>query len=256
MLKSFIASSAIVAVMGVAMAASAQAQDVAEDGFYVRVGAGANFVSDLEQGFTNNLLGPVAPAVCPCRPPIIAQSIDAETGFLASAAIGFDYADGFRTELEYRYATSPISIITPTPDPTSLAPDPPLPPVSSEEDLNAHFVFANFYYDWRNSSAITPFIGAGVGGAFVQAVSSAGGSFASTNSRENDVALAYQGRAGISWALREGFSADLEYVYTRTNTLRYGPDPEDFTTSGPFETAIDGDNYQSSSVMVSLRKQF
>ncbi|MEM8770125.1 MAG: outer membrane beta-barrel protein [Pseudomonadota bacterium] len=213
------------------------AQDAPEDGFYVRAGAGVSFLSDLDQEFTYN------PNILSIVTPPTGAVIDTEAGFVASGAVGFNYADGIRTELEYRYATNGIDVITPI---GGFNPDAgPFPPSASDEDINAHFVFSNFYYDFNNSSFLTPFIGAGVGGAFVNAPDIG-----------SDAALAYQGRAGVSAGLNDGFSVDLEYIYLRTNTLRFGPDPEDFTPDGPFGPAIDGDNYQSSSVMVSLRKQF
>ncbi len=231
-----------VVVLGAALvvcASGANAQEsVAQDGFYLRAGAGVGFAGDLEQSFAYN------PNAAFVVTPPTGQTVESDTGFVAAAALGFDYTDGVRTELEYRYATSAIGTVTPIggfdpTDPDAFA------PFDSTENLKGHFVFGNFYFDWINDSPVTPFIGAGVGGAFI-----------GVGSGEQDAALAYQGRAGLSVAMRHDFSVDLEYLYVRTNTLRYGPDPEDFTPSGPFEPAVDGDNYQSSSIMVSLRKQF
>ena len=226
------------AIIAVSVTGGAMAQDAPKDGFYVRAGAGVNFVNDLDQEFSYN------PSVVFIVTPPSGQTVETETGYLASAALGFDYADGIRTELEYRYASTAIGTVTPIGGFDPVDPDP-FPPFQSNEDLTAHFVFGNFYFDLRNDGPITPFIGAGVGGAFVDDGSGA-----------RDAALAYQGRAGFSLELSDSFLIDAEYVYTRTNTLRYGVDPEDFTPTGPVGPAVDGGNYQSSSVMVSLRKQF
>lgn len=217
----------------------AWAQDAPKDGFYIRAGAGLSFVGNLEQEFTHN------PFVVSIVTPPSGQTIESDAGFVASAALGFDYADGIRTELEYRYTSNGVETITPIGgfDP-AIGPDP-FPPRGSDDDANGHFVLSNFYYDFRSASRFTPFIGLGVGGAFV-----------SVEGGERDAALAYQGRAGVSYAFNNGFSADVEYIYLRTNRLRYGPNPEDFSATGPFDTAVDGDRYQSSSVMISLRKQF
>jgi len=207
--------------------------EAVDDGVYVRVGAGATFVSDWQQDITYNpnqlfIAIPLAQG----------QTISNSAGFAAVAALGFDYADGIRTELEYRYATSPIdSFVTEGGFRAGL-------PAPVNDDINAHFVFSNFYFDFHNSSRLTPFIGAGVGGAFVE-----------NENGDRDAALAYQGRAGVSLAIGGGFSADMEYIYLRTNKLVYGPADEDFTPAGP-PVRIDGDRYQSSSVMLSLRKQF
>lgn len=231
-LKSVGAALVVLAAVG-PVAGPALAQEQAQDGFYLRAGAGASFASTLDQQFAYN------PDLVFAGTPPSGQAVETDTGFLASFAAGFDYADGIRTELEYRYATNGVASVTPV----GGVPNP--PERSSGENLRGHFVFSNFYYDFRNSSRVTPFIGLGVGGAFVD-----------VEGGERDAALAYQGRAGLSLGLNGGFSADVEYVYARSNTLRYGPANEDFTPAGPFEPAVDGDQYEASSVLISLRKQF
>jgi opacity protein-like surface antigen len=225
---------AFIGVLFAMLAGAAQAQDdERRDGAYVRVGAGATFLNNWEQDFTYN------PNLVFIAPPPSGQSTEHGAGFTASAALGFDYADGIRTELEYRYAASPIDSVV---QDTSLGPAPVTP---ANDAANAHLLLANFYFDFYTDSRLTPFIGGGVGGAFVENESGA-----------RDAALAYQGRAGVSYDLGGALFADLEYIFLRTNKLAYGPDPEDFTPMGPFGTAIAGVRYQSSSIMVSLRKHF
>lgn len=235
-MKRFLVVTAI--FMSACVGASAQ-DEVREDGPYFRIGGGATFVNDWEQDLAYN------PDIISVVTPPSGQVFDNGSGFIAGAALGFDYADGIRTELEYRYASSDIASITPS---GGFNPDPmidPNAPISPSDDLTAHFVLSNFYFDFYNDSPITPFIGGGVGGAFVDA-----------GLGERDAALAYQGRAGLSVALGGGFLADIEYIYLRTNRLDYGPRLEDFTPSGPFGPAITGDRYEASNVMLSLRKPF
>lgn len=220
------------ALSGVAFSGGATAQDETNgDGIYVRVGAGASFASDLEQDFTYNPNQVFPAVVLPAG-----QTIDSGTGFSAAAALGFNYTQGIRTELEYRYATTPIDGVTPDDRIVLGAP--------SNDDLNAHFVLSNFYFDLNNSSRFTPFIGGGVGGAFVE-----------NENGDRDAALAYQGRAGVAYDFGGGLSFDVEYIYLRTNDLSFGPNDDEFTADGP-SVRIDGDHYQSSSAMVSIRKQF
>lgn len=216
-----------------ALPAAAGAQDAVDDGIYVRVAAGANFASGLDQDITYNpnLVFVVAP---PSR-----QMLAIGEGLTAAVALGFDYADGIRTELEYRYAKTDIDSVTVgggfAPDMTSFP----------DADVKAHLVMANFYFDFTNDSPFTPFIGGGVGGAFV------------TNEvGDTDAALALQGRAGVSYDLGDGVFFSTEFIYLRSNELSYGPNDIDFTPAGPFEPRIDGDRYQSSSVMLSFRKKF
>jgi len=227
----------VLAASGVAAALAiggAHAQDgAARDGIYVRAGAGATFLDDWNQEFTHN------PDLVAIAPPPTGQSIENGEGFLASFALGFDYADGIRTELEYRYASTNIDSVT-LDDPAGA-----VAAAAANDDINAHFLLSNFYFDFTNESRFTPFVGAGVGGAFVE-----------NETGDRDAALAYQGRAGVSYDFGGGFLADVEYVFLRTSKLAYGPDGEDFAPTGPFEPAVTGDRYQSSSVLVSLRKRF
>lgn len=95
---------AAASVMLLSGAALAQ-EDTAGDGIYVRVGAGVGFVGDLEQDLTS-LPGAACLAIG-CNPD--RQIVELDNGFTAAAALGFNYTEGIRTELEYRYATSGIS---------------------------------------------------------------------------------------------------------------------------------------------------
>ncbi|MEO1135586.1 MAG: P44/Msp2 family outer membrane protein [Pseudomonadota bacterium] len=226
-------------VASVAIAVSlptvAIAQDEAiNDGMYVRAGVGVSFVNDFNQEFVYN-----PDAVFAMTPPV-GQTIENDTGFLAAFALGFDYTEGIRTELEYRYASSGIDSVTlddPLNGPTASTP--------INDDIVSHFLMTNFYFDFYNSSPLTPFIGGGVGGAFVE-----------NESAQRDAALALQGRAGVSLAVGGGFSADLEYIYLRTNELAFGPKVDDFEPGGPAGPAVVDERYEASSIMMSLRKQF
>ncbi|WP_428407480.1 outer membrane protein [Hyphococcus sp.] len=226
-----------------AISASAAAQDApVEDGAYIRLGAGVSIAGDWEQDLAFNM-DPSGPFSAGSLPPT-EQQLDFSEGLTAAAALGFDYADGIRTELEYRYSKADIDQVTLLggfteengSDPVSFDPD---------AEIKAHFLMTNFFFDFANSSPLTPFIGGGVGGAFV-----------SNENAERDAALAYQGRAGVSLEMGTGFTADFEYIYLRTNELEFGPSADEFTAEGPFGRAATGDRYQSSSVMVSLRRRF
>ncbi|WP_411816967.1 P44/Msp2 family outer membrane protein [Hyphococcus sp. DH-69] len=210
------------------------AQEPAKDGPYVRFGAGINFANDWSQDYSYN------PDATFVTPPPTGQMVENGEGLVAAFALGFDYADGIRTELEYRYASTKIdgySVIDPVAGPT------PTTPVN--DDIVAHLLMSNFYFDYTNQSPLTPFIGGGVGGAFLEDASA-----------NRDAALAYQGRAGVAYAIGGGFSADVEYIYLRTNKLVFGVDEDDFVAGGPAGPSINGDRYETSSVMLSLRKQF
>ena len=229
-------SAALMAVFFSSVGAQAQQGegDAQEDGFYLRAGAGASFVGDWSQSHTYN------PDTTFVTPPPTGQTVDNSEGLVGVFAIGFDYADGIRTELEYRYASSGVDsfmVIDPVSGPAPVTP--------INDDIEAHLIMTNFYFDFTNNSPLTPFIGGGVGGVFV-----------TNESAQRDAALAYQGRAGVSLAMGGGFSADLEYIYLRTNKLVFGIDDDEFVPGGPVGPSISGARYKTSSVMMSLRKQF
>lgn len=222
-----LAAASVAVFSGAAMAQ----EDTAGDGAYIRIGAGATFASDLEQDLTYNPNQVFPAVVLPAG-----QSVENGAGFIAAAALGFNYTEGIRTELEYRYAKTSIDAVTPE-DRFGIG-------ASVNDDLKAQFILSNFYFDLNNGTRFTPFIGGGVGGAFVE-----------NENGDRDAALAYQGRAGASYDLGGGLSADVEYVYLRTNDLVYGPNDDDFTQDSA-SVRLDGDHYASSSVTVSFRKQF
>lgn len=216
----------------VVLPGAAIAQDVVDDGIYVRVAVGASFVSDFDQDITYH------PQIAFVVAPPNRQTVALGEGLTAAVALGFDYADGIRTELEYRYAKTDIDSLTVGggffPDSTSFP----------DIDVKAHLVMANFYFDFTNDGPFTPFIGGGVGGAFV------------TIGAGTDAALALQGRAGVSYDLGGGAAVSTEFIYLRSNELSYGPNDDEFMPAGPFGSRLDGDRYKSSSVMLSFRKKF
>ena len=226
-------------------AAQGQAQDGAAetvgDGLYVRVGAGASFLGDWEQDITRSPDLATCMAIG-CNPN--ASITEFDTGFTAAGAIGFNYTEGIRTELEYRYDTTGVSRVRLFEGGVEVGPELGDVPAVVNDDVNAHFIFTNFYFDLNNRSSFTPFIGGGVGGAFVENASGA-----------RDSALAYQGRAGVAYDFGGGLSFDVEYIYLRTNDLSFGPNDDEFTLEAPL-VRVDGDHYQSSSAMASIRKQF
>lgn len=73
---------------------------------------------------------------------------------------------------------------------------------------------ANIYYDFNTGTRFTPYLGGGIGGLDLSANHiAAGGVGVSDDSR---LAFAYQGIAGISYAVDEALSIKADYRYLRT----------------------------------------
>lgn len=208
-------------------ACAATAQD--DTGLYGSLRAGAALTNEIDQSIEY-------PGVAFVAPPPLRQQLDAETGFTFGAALGFRYASGFRTELEYRFTSSRIKertlsggplFVTETSDP--------------DETVQAHFLMSNVYYDFTNSSPVTPYVGVGVGGASVS-LGGLGG---------DDSAFAYQGRAGLNVDLGLSTKIGIEYVYARTRDLDF-----EAGTGFPAAAELSGSPYVSSSIMATLTKNF
>ena len=218
------------AIFAAAMGAisSASAQDRPEGfGLYGRLEGGVVFAQDLEQDII------VAPDTAVGGMPPDSRIVENNRGYSLGAALGFRYPSGFRTELEYRFASSPIEEIT-TFVGASAGPS-----VESDEAVRAHILMSNVFYDFKNSSPVTPFVGVGVGGARVSVDDQFGA----------DLAFAYQGRAGLSVEAYGGAHISVEYLYTRTRDLVF--DRDNLTGLIP-----QGEQYVSSSAMISLRRDF
>lgn len=220
----------ILASGGLSSPAIAQ-QSEGDNGLYFRVTAGAVLSSDLTQSLEFD------PAIDVLDTPVTLQQTEINEGISFGGAIGFHYPGGTRTELEYRYSTTDISSISRT---GGVAPE----TLSANDDFVVQLLMSNFYKDFDNSSAFTPYVGFGVGGAFV-----------SNGFGQRDSEFAYQGKAGVAVDLDEGLTFDVEYNYTRTTSLEFGPDFENLSSSSN-EARLSGDAYAASSILFSLRKEF
>lgn len=119
-------------------------------------------------------------------------SADLETGYQLGGAIGYAYPSGLRLEGELAYTKNDI-------DTQGLGVD---------ADVSAVAGFANVYYDFGKGK-VRPFVGAGIGYAQGEASASAGGFTLSTDGS----GVAYQLRAGVSFATSENVAWDIGYRY-------------------------------------------
>lgn len=226
-----------------ALAASpAFAQDAAPadperaTGLYLRGAAGVSFPEGLAQDFS------YSPSYLPIVAPPTAKATDLGGGAAWSAAIGFQYAKT-RTELEYRRFDLDADEVALTGGAVpSTVPD--------AGDVSVQAIMSNVYFDLVNSSRVTPYIGAGVGGARVE-----------NELGERDAAFAFQGRVGVEFSVSRALSVGVDYSYFRTTEIVYGPAEFDGSipptaTFSPDFQRLDGDHFASSAVMGTLRLVF
>ena len=93
--------------------------------------------------------------------------------------------------------------------------------IETEAKWNAQTLFANFYYDFHNSTAFTPYVGAGLGVAFmntkytVNGVSDAGDNVELLSKSKMSTNFAWNVGLGCSYAVNENFSVDLAYRFVK-----------------------------------------
>ena len=88
--------------------------------------------------------------------------------------------------------------------------------------IDALTLMSNVYYDVNTGTAWTPYIGAGIGAADLIADKVRSNGY--TISDDNDWVFAYQGIAGVSYALNEKVSLNADYRYLRTTEANFSGD--------------------------------
>ncbi|CAO3419617.1 OmpA family protein [Azospirillum argentinense] len=207
-------------LLGTALAAMLPtAAMAATEGFYVGAGAGVNWTRDADLRFENT-------------------PTDASTSFklggIGDISAGYATAAGPRAELEFawRWRNSIDST-----DSSNAA-------VNGLGGKASSLAFmGNVLYDIKTGTAFTPYIGVGAGIAQVRLDL---GGF-----DDRDWVFAYQGIAGVSYALTQNLALTLDYRYFATL------DPK-FDLGGPagLATSTVKGEYQNHTILAGLRYTF
>lgn len=229
-------------------------QASAEDKFYIGLEAGFSKSGDLgvSHSFVNHptrcdsLLYPsgmTPPTDAECtadKTSTVANEFTPGAGFVGGATLGYALGNGLRFETEYlnRRQSSERRLVR-----LGSASDDPLDQKSSEwdendppselvYDLGAHHFFLNAYYDLRNESPLTPYIGAGIGIGFVEMRYSARflrkddlgmepwqdaaeGTTSSIDTGLEKTKFGFQVVGGVDYALGDQFSIGAKVRWTR-----------------------------------------
>jgi opacity protein-like surface antigen len=138
--------------------------------------------------------------------PGITINLESDTGYALGLAVGSSIGPNVRVEGEVAYQKNDL-------DKASLfGIDLPL----SGDTTNLAFLL-NCYYDFANTSPLTPFLSAGLGIARfdVNDFNFPGSGLPDTN--ENSTEFAYQLGAGLGYAVSEALTIDLKYRYFGTS---------------------------------------
>jgi len=106
---------------------------------------------------------------------------------------------------------------------------------------------ANAYYDFKNSSAFQPYVGAGIGLAVIDINDLRASDWDADEPAVNvdDTVFAYQIMIGVAYAINQNIAIDLSYRYLGTS------DPEFTDQDGDFDYEFSEHN-----ILVGLRYTF
>lgn len=115
---------------------------------------------------------------------------------IAAAAFGFEWVDGWRVEGELSWRRSDFDKIDNAP--------------VTAGDAETYAAMLNMYYGMRAKATVNPYLGGGIGiGRLSVGDLSVGGATVD----DSGEALAWQGIAGVDFALSEAWRLSLEYRY-------------------------------------------
>lgn len=205
----------LAALLVLALPVMASAQDMMmsghKKGIYLGAGGGLNLLQD-----SSDLDGTG-----------INTSADFDEGWAGVGSVGYAFGNGLRLELEGGYRTNAVDEIGGS--------------SSSSGDANAISVMGNVLYDIDTGTAFTPYIGAGVGAANIDADGYT--PVGATSINDDDTVFAYQGILGAAYNLGSSAQIFADYRYFATQ------DPEFSAASG---VSVDGE-YASHTILVGLR---
>lgn len=134
-----------------------------------------------------------------------------KSGYTVGGAVGYNFAGmglPVRAEAEYLYHNQfKYSAVNGTATGSTGA-------FSSKIDI--HTVFANVYYDINTGTAFTPYVGAGIGAAFInQKVASTFTGWGGNNGNYDTTNFAWNVGAGVGYSLTKNIIIDLGYRYSQ-----------------------------------------
>lgn len=208
----------------------------AAEGFYVSGHAGAVFLNESDNTDQSGVSVPT----------------DFDTGFGVGGALGYDFPNNFRVEVEITYRESDVDTV----DVSEVVG---LGDLDGSGDVSVIAFMANVYYEIDIDQPVTPYIGVGIGAAVVSANDVALATTAPPSipglqlTDDDDTVFAYQVIVGIGYDVTENLTLTLDYRFFGTQGAELDIDPRvGFPVSG---TTFDGE-YQSHNVMVAARFSF
>lgn len=179
---------------------------VADDsGIYVAGRAGASFMQFNDGKWTNDLVGDITYNY---------NRNVSDTVFIIGGAVGYDFESPLRAELEYTYRTNFENNKRPTTDGNH----------NVDMDLTAHAILLNAFYDFENSTDITPFVMAGAGMSILRSDNDVDPIGAAPDYTERQITrtnFAWNVGAGAGYSLTEKLTLDFLLRYVDLGEARW-----------------------------------
>ncbi|MBV5326239.1 MAG: porin family protein [Chlorobium sp.] len=155
-----------------------------------------------------------------------------DTGLAINGAIGYDF-DTFRAEVEVGYQKNDFD----SSDWTESDPEGTRTGTTKYADgnLTSTSIFANGYYDFKNSSPFVPFLGAGIGYTKVK-LNDIKADAGDQGFSADDSVFAYQIMAGVSYIINKNVAIDLSYRYVDAANPSFADDVDGSTTDFEFSS--------------------
>jgi len=132
-----------------------------------------------------------------------------ESGFHAGGRFGYK-SNPMRYEAEFTYIESDLSGFSINN----------IKQTHVTGNTNASLAMANVYYDFPNMvPAVQPFLGLGLGVAWVDGIFKSSGPFSYTRYHGSNAAFAYQGTAGFTFNFAENYALNIAYRYVGTDRV-------------------------------------
>ena len=186
-------------------AGAAFAQETREN-TYVSIGGGASFPGSSSVNYTN----------APASPAVNGQT-SFDTGYILSGALGYRWASGMRTEVEYNFRKAGVDHIA---------------GADAAGKQRVHGLMGNVLFDIGDYNSFRPYVGGGAGVGWNRWSGVQGGPSATFPAgtalfTDTDTALQWQAIGGVTKPLSENVDGFVEYRYIglENNKFRGGTTP-------------------------------
>ncbi|MGD9537259.1 MAG: OmpA family protein [Alphaproteobacteria bacterium] len=178
------------------------AAQAGDEGWYVGAGGGVNWKEDSD---------------------VASDSVESDLGWLGLLRGGYDYGNGWRTELEAGYRDNGVDSVN---------------GVNGTGDIQTLTAMINALYEFETGTMFRPYLGVGVGAADVNfdGVAPVVGS----RIDEGDLVFAYQAIAGLGYNITPAIQLFVEGRFL-------GTDEPDFVTDAG--TSVEADNWNYSALV-------